>query len=367
MSSGRYDMYNKNKFKIGLFGANCSSGRAIVKNLPERWRADWDSCSEMARLADEGGVDFILPIGRWRGYGGESNFQGSTYETITWATGLLAQTKRVTIFGTVHAPIFNPLVAAKMMMTADHIGHGRFGLNIVVGWNEPEFQMMGHNQREHDARYDYADEWISAMKRMWTDGEPFDFDGDFLHLKNVVSEPKMTHREPPLLINAGSSDAGKNFSLRHCHGFFTNFVRRDPQNTIDFVQNFKNEARAIGREINVFTQGHVVCRPTRQEAEDYYRYFTTEGADFDAIDTILRLKNITPENTPNYQEMRRAVPYRNIGYPIVGSPDDVAEKLAEIHNIGISGIAFSLVNYVKELPLVTQEVLPRLQKMGLRA
>ena len=118
MKSGRYDMYNDNKFKIGLFGANCSSGRAIVKNIPDRWRADWDSCSEMARLADEGGFDFILPIGRWKGYGGESNFQGSTYETITWATGLLAQTKRITILGTVHAPIFNPLVAAKMMVTA---------------------------------------------------------------------------------------------------------------------------------------------------------------------------------------------------------------------------------------------------------
>ena len=61
------------------------------------------------------------------------------------------------------------------------------------------------------------------------------------------------------------------------------------------------------------------------------------------------------------------MPFRNIGYPIVGSPDDVAEKLAEIHAIGISGIAFSLVNYVTETPLIAQEVLPRLQKMGLRA
>jgi dimethylsulfone monooxygenase len=366
MKSGRYDMYNDNKFKIGLFGANCSSGRAIVKDIPERWRADWDSCSEMARLADEGGFDFILPIGRWKGYGGETNFQGSTYETVTWATGLLAQTRRITIFGTVHAPIFNPLVAAKMMVTADHVGHGRFGLNIVVGWNEPEFQMMGHDQREHDARYDYADEWISAMKGMWTESHAFDFDGDFLHLKQVVAEPKMTHVEPPLLINAGASDAGRAFSLQHCHGFFTNFVRRQASETMEFVKTFKADAAAIGREINIFTQGHVVCRPTRKEAEDYYHYFTTEGADFEAIDEILRLKNITRENTPDYDERRRAVPLRNIGFPIVGTPDDVVEKLAEIHSIGISGIAFSLINYVKETPYLVQEVLPRLQRMGLR-
>ena len=60
-------------------------------------------------------------------------------------------TKRVTVFGTVHAPLFNPVIAAKEMVTADHIGEGRFGLNIVVGWNEGEFEMFGVKQRDHEA------------------------------------------------------------------------------------------------------------------------------------------------------------------------------------------------------------------------
>src|SRR6478672_10715926 len=89
MTPGRYQMYNDNRFKLGLFGANCSSGRAINKT-PERWLADWASCSKMANIADEGGIDFILPIGRWKGYGGPTNFQGVTFETVTWASGLLA-------------------------------------------------------------------------------------------------------------------------------------------------------------------------------------------------------------------------------------------------------------------------------------
>ena len=73
-------------------------------------------------MADEAGIDFLLPIGRWKGYGGESDFHGTTFETVTWACGLLAATKRITIFGTVHAPLFHPLIAAKEMVTADHIG-----------------------------------------------------------------------------------------------------------------------------------------------------------------------------------------------------------------------------------------------------
>jgi alkanesulfonate monooxygenase SsuD/methylene tetrahydromethanopterin reductase-like flavin-dependent oxidoreductase (luciferase family) len=366
MAADRYHMRNDNKFKIGLFGANCSSGRAI-NNLPERWRADWESCETMAKLADEAGFDFLLPIGRWKGYGGPSNFHGSTFETVTWATGLLAHTKRITVFGTMHAPMFNPLVAAKMMVTADHVGRGRFALNIVVGWNEPEFQMFGAQQREHGDRYDYADEWIAVIKRMWNEERPFDFDSQYLHMRGVISEPKLYEDGSLFIMNAGQSEVGRAFAMRQCHGFFTSFREMDVGRSTAFVRDFKAEARKLGREVDVYTQGHVVCRPTRREAEEYFHYFTTEGADFEAVDEILRLKNITRANTPDYDERRRQIPLMNIGYPIVGSPDDVAGKLARIHGAGLSGIAFSLVHYVKELPLLADELLPRLERLGLRS
>jgi alkanesulfonate monooxygenase SsuD/methylene tetrahydromethanopterin reductase-like flavin-dependent oxidoreductase (luciferase family) len=112
------------------------------------------------------GIGFILPIGRWKGYGGD---------TKTWAAGLLAATKRITIFGTVHAPLFKPIIAAKECVTCDQIGEGRFGLNIVAGWNEGEFEMFGVKQREHETRYTFAQEWIDIVKRAWSEEEDFDF------------------------------------------------------------------------------------------------------------------------------------------------------------------------------------------------
>src|SRR5580704_465390 len=159
----RIAMYNGNSLKIGLFGANCSSGRSATK-VPERWSASWEDCLALARLADEAGLDFMLPIARWKGYGGETDFHGASLETITWAVGLLCATKRMTVFGTVHAPLFHPLIAAKEFVTADHIGQGRVGVNIVVGWNEGEFDMFGVQQREHDTRYAYAQEWVDVVK-----------------------------------------------------------------------------------------------------------------------------------------------------------------------------------------------------------
>src|SRR5205807_7903720 len=187
--ANRIAMYNGNALKIGLFGANCSSGRAATK-VPERWSASWPDCLSLARLADEAGIDFMLPIGRWKGYGGDTDFHGTTLETVTAAAGLLAATERITVFGTVHAPLFHPLIAAKAFVTADHIGDGRFGLNLVAGWNEGEFEMFGATLRDHETRYDYAQEWLDVIKLAWSPEDDFDFDGRFIKLRGVRAKPK---------------------------------------------------------------------------------------------------------------------------------------------------------------------------------
>src|SRR5260221_14606706 len=103
----RIAMYNPNALKNGIFGANCSSGRCAT-TVPERWSASWPDCRRLARMADAAGIDFMLPIGRWKGYGGVTDFHGSTLETVTWAVGLLSVTARMTVFRTVHAPVFHP-------------------------------------------------------------------------------------------------------------------------------------------------------------------------------------------------------------------------------------------------------------------
>ena len=149
----RREFGNANTLKLGLFGPNCSSGRTPT-NAPERWSGDWADNLRLARIADEAGIDFLLPIGRWKGYGGDTDYQGTTLEVITWAAGILASTRRIHAFATVHVPLVHPVIAAKQFVTVDHISEGRFGLNIVCGWNEDEFEMFGVTQREHEARYE---------------------------------------------------------------------------------------------------------------------------------------------------------------------------------------------------------------------
>jgi dimethylsulfone monooxygenase len=366
----RIAMYNDNTLKIGVFGANCSSGRSATK-VPERWSASWPDCLRLARLADEAGIDFMLPIGRWKGYGGETDFHGATLETVTWAVGLLGATERMTVFGTVHAPLFHPLIAAKEFVTADHIGEGRFGLNLVVGWNEGEFEMFGVTQREHDARYDFAQEWLDVVKRAWAEPGTFDFEGHFLKLKGVRAYPKPFGDTRPIIMNAGSSDIGQAFALKNCDAFFvaTSGSRLSLEGNARKVKEIKAAARTHGREIEVFTVGQVICRKSQSEAEEYYRHAIIENADWGAIDGMLANKSMTPQTMPpeEYEQKRRYFASHAIGgYPFVGTPDRVADELEAISRAGVRGIAVSFVNYLDELPYFCEEVLPRLVRLGVR-
>ena len=367
----RVAMYNANALKIGIFGANCSSGRSATK-VPERWSASWPDCLRLARMADDAGIDFMLPIGRWKGYGGDTDFHGSTLETVTWAVGLLGATRRMTVFGTVHAPLFHPLIAAKEFVTADHIGEGRFGVNLVVGWNEGEFEMFGVTQREHDARYDFAQEWLDVVKRAWSEPGSFDFAGQFLKLEGVRAHPKPFGGTRPILMNAGSSPVGQAFALRNCDAFFvaTAGSRTSLEGNVKKVAEIKAAARAVGREIEVFTVGQVICRPSQKQAEDYYRHAIIENADWVAIDGMLANKSITPQTIPpeEYNKKRQYFASHAIGgYPFVGTPDRVAEEFESISGAGMRGIAVSFVNYLEELPYFCDEVLPRLVRLGVRA
>src|SRR4051794_31124643 len=203
-----------NRLKLGLFGSNCSNGRSYL-TLPERWDGTWESNLALARVADAAGLECIVPIARWKGYGGQTNVNGASLESIAWACGLLAQTQRINVFCTVHVPLVHPVVAAKQMATVDQVGNGRLGLNIVCGWNEDEFHMFGYEKHEHDDRYAQGEEWWEIVRRIWSGEGPFDFSGAHYQLRGVEGRPMPQGGETPVMMNAGSSPRGRRFAIEH--------------------------------------------------------------------------------------------------------------------------------------------------------
>jgi FMNH2-dependent dimethyl sulfone monooxygenase len=150
--------------KLGLFMPNCSYAYSISsrKQVLDDWT--FESNLKIALRAEELGFELLFPVSKWRGYGGVTNYLGTSLETMTWASALLARTSRIKVFSTVHVPLFHPVVTAKMGTTLDHIGHGRWGLNVVSGWSEREFGMMGIEVIPHAERYQRTAAYIEILK-----------------------------------------------------------------------------------------------------------------------------------------------------------------------------------------------------------
>ena len=169
-------------------------------------------------------------------------------------------------------------------------------------------------------------------------------------------------------MNAGASAMGRAFAVRNCDAFFMQSSRTSVEETAHKVAGAKAEAVALGRAISVFTVGVITCRPTMREAEDYHHHVVVDQADWAAADQMLALRKITPQTTEmeEFMRLRGQMAHGNSGVPMVGDPDHIARQLIELSRAGLTGIAVSLVNYADELPYFRAEVLPRLERAGLR-
>ncbi len=356
-------VFNDNTMKLGVFGSNCSNGCTIT-HAETTFEATYEHTLAIAQQADRLGFELLVPVGRWRGFGGSTDFNGTCMETYTWAAALAAQTEHIMLFSTSHAPTIHPIVAAKQGATIDHISNGRWGLNIVCGWFTPEMEMFGATQMGHAERYRYAGEWIQVIKRMWTE-QGFDHHGEFFQVKDGYLLPKPVQQPYPTLINAGFSPAGKDFAAREVD---FNFMAVDTlENGKAITTEIKQLARQYQRQIGIMTYGLVVCCDTEKEARQKYRYIVEKG-DWEAARTILGLLGIESESfsEQHLTEFAERFIAGWGGYPLIGTPEQVVDELCKLSRIGLEGIILSWLDYNEEMRYFGEQVLPLMRQAGLR-
>ncbi|MGH2890343.1 MAG: LLM class flavin-dependent oxidoreductase [Solirubrobacteraceae bacterium] len=359
---------DENRLKLAVFGINLRGGVTLA-DVPGKIEATWDENRRIAERADSLGFDAIVPVARWRGYGGRSNLGDRSFETFTWAAGLLAATQRIQVFATFHVPLAHPVLAAKMCATADHVSGGRFGLNIVAGWYAAELSMFGLTQRDHDERYEVADEWAQALKQLWTTAGESDFRGRYYDIAAGVLEPKPLQKPYPVIMNAGTSAAGRAFACKHSDLIFaglTNFETAPRQ-----IAEIKQLAREqYGREIRVFARGHVVCRDSEQEALDYYDRVHRQLADYEGAANVTGISRQHSQSTDWSIEERKLLEGMISGFwavPMVGTAEQVAGQILALHEAGADGVAISFVDFFEGLDRMASEILPLLVAAGVRA
>jgi alkanesulfonate monooxygenase SsuD/methylene tetrahydromethanopterin reductase-like flavin-dependent oxidoreductase (luciferase family) len=356
--------YNEQKLKLGVFAANCSYG-VNISHAPTTFRVTWEHTLEIVRRADAMGFELALPVARWRGFGGTTDFNGESFETYTWAAGLAQATKNIMVAATSHVPTVHPIVAAKQATTVDHISGGRFALNLVMGWFTPEMAMFDGTQRPHDDRYRYGAEWLAIVKRLWTEEEPFDFESADFHVRQAQAHPKPVQKPHPVLINAGHSPAAIEFSTREVD---FSFIGNDSLESLRAVAaRVRDKARADhGRDIGICTSALVVCRETEAEARAAYRSILEHG-DRVAADNLMKVLGIESQSFNERIEKYRERVVAGWGTnPIIGTPEQVTEQLAQVSAAGVDGVVFGFLDYNEELEYFGSAVMPLLKQAGLR-
>ena len=354
-----------NHLKLGLFSANCKGGLAI-STADGGWQASWENNLTLAEMADQRGLDFHLPVARWIGSGHASGWMDESLDPIAWASALLARTERIQVFATLHTAMHHPIAAAKACATASHIGGGRFGLNLVCGWNKPEYDMFGLEFHvDHVEKYAHGQEWFDIVRRIWHEIEPFEHTGRHWQLRHVQGLPHPAGGQP-VVVNAAASEGGREFAVRNCDYLLTVFPELDLARTT--VAAIKARAAALARVVQVIGITAVVCRPTMKEAQEFDHWYSNTCADWDCVDYNLELVGLYGGHMPAdvLQIYRRRFAQGFGGYPLIGDPDHVAREYARIHDAGVDACTVTFFNYLEELPYFCDEVLPRLERLGVR-
>jgi alkanesulfonate monooxygenase SsuD/methylene tetrahydromethanopterin reductase-like flavin-dependent oxidoreductase (luciferase family) len=170
-------------------------------------------------------------------------------------------------------------------------------------------------------------------------------------------------------MNAGRSPVGVAYAIHNCDALFTDTSSASIEKVATQVNELKQGARAQGRDLDLYSDAIVVCRPTQKEAEDYHRHALFENVDWSAAEGFLAKKGVTRKNTTPQEFEARCHQYISIssGRPLIGDPDRIAQEFAELWRAGLRGMALNFVNYLHELPYFRDEVMPRLKRLGLRA
>ena len=255
---------------------------------------------------------------------------------------------------------------AKQIATIDQTGKGRAGLNIVAGWNKPEYEALGLNlPDDHETRYGYAQEWFDVVRKLWTSTEHFGWDGKYFHLKGVKGDPAPVRGTVPV-INAAGSPQGREFATDNANFLFTPAIDL-ARSTVE-IQALNEQAKTKGRDLKVLTFSHVICRETEAEARAWLDYAAKTNADRAAVDNLVRLQFAHAQSFPHdlLAHIRDLMAAGHGGFPLIGTPDQVAEGILALHRAGFAGTTLSFVDYVKEFPYFRDTVLPKLAAAGIR-
>ena len=294
-------------------------------------------------------------------------------ETWTTATALAAVTERIRFLIAVRPGFIALGLFAQMAAALHQISNGRIDINIVPGGIGNDFERVGE-YTDQSTRYERAEEFISACRKLWTQPGPVEFEGDFYNLKDAYCSP-IPEGAPPSFYLGGASPRANALSGRQAD-VHLNWIEplEDSRTRFDAV---REEFQKSGRHPNLGIRTHLVVRDKEEDA------WKAANELIDHADPAVKAQRrsavagtamvgaaaqaqespdhiVAPHLWNGLSEVRG-----NCGTAIVGTPEQVTDILLGYSKLGVDQFILSGFPHVEECQRVAEDVIPLLkQKIG---
>ncbi|MDB5687256.1 MAG: pyrimidine utilization protein [Rhizorhabdus sp.] len=333
--------------QVGVFVPIGNNGWLISENSPQ-YMPSFDLNKEIAVRAEHYGLDFLLSMIKLRGFGGKTEFWEYNLESFTLMAGLAAVTEKIKIFATCPTLIIPPAFAARMASTIDSISHGRFGLNLITGWQKPEYSQMGlwPGEEHFRNRYQMLSEYAAILRELWATGVS-DFKGTYYQMDDCRVRP--VPEGDMKIICAGSSDEGLAFSAQYADYAFCLGKGVNTPTAFAFNNDRLKAATAkTGRDVSVFVLVMIIADETDEAAMVKWMHYR-DGVDEAAIAWLGEQGAADKTSkTTNVRQLadRESAVNLNMG-TLVGSYASVARMLDEMATVpGTGGVLLTFDDFI---------------------
>jgi pyrimidine oxygenase len=334
---------------VGVFIPIGNNGWLMSKTSPQ-YKPTFELNKQIVQKAEQYDLDFALSMIKLRGFGGETEFWDYNLDSFTLMAGLAAVTSKIQLYATAATLVLPPAIMARMATTIDSISNGRFGVNLITGWQRPEYSQMGMwpGDEFFSNRYEYLEEYIKVVKELWATGKS-DFKGEHFQMDDCHMMPKPEKNIP--IICAGQSTAGMEFSAKHAdYNFCFGKGLNTPTAFAPTAARLQEVTANAGRDVGSVVLIMVIADESDEKAMAKWQLYK-DGKDQDAIDWMTNQGAVDKKSgkDTNVRDMTDPTSAVNLNMgTLVGSYASVAAMLDEIATVpGCQGVLLTFDDFIK--------------------
>ncbi|GAB3507628.1 LLM class flavin-dependent oxidoreductase [Spirosoma knui] len=318
----------------------------------ENMQADWNYVKKLAQRSEELGYDLTLIAElNLNDIKGE---EAPSLDAWSTAAALAAVTERIELMVAVRPTFHSPALLAKQAANIDHISGGRLTLNVVSSWWQDEARKYGVHFEQHDDRYARTAEWLHIVDNLWKQ-DHFSFEGKYYRVSDSILQPKPISQPRPFIYAGGESEAAKNLIAEKCDGYVMH--GDDPEAIGRRINDLRERRERFGLPPMKFgVAAYSIVRNTEQEVkQEIARITDVNGFAAGYKNYQQWLAGTQLEKKPSLEDY--SVSNRGLRSGLVGTPDQVAERVAAFEAVGVDFMLLQCSPQLEEMERFSEAVI----------